>query len=255
MNPLDQIKNQLSNTFDAKQVASLLKHYSQAVEKYQSGDWESVSLKGGKFVESTAKALAIYCGVSLPPQRSFKAGVVLKSLEQLNASTFDEVIRIVIPKACFLIYEIVNNRGGRHDSDYIDPNSMDSDIIMPTMSWVLAELFRFASQGSDPEQAKEIIQSLTKRIYPHFEEIDGRPYINMPNLDGSSVALLILYYKYPTRVLRRDLVEFVERHGFKNNTAKTSVHRIMGFVDEQNSKLKLRGNGLQKCEEILSEVE
>jgi hypothetical protein len=132
---------------------------------------------------------------------------------------------------------------------------MDSDIIMPTMSWVLAELFRFASQGSDPEQAKEIIQSLTKRIYPHFEEIDGRPYINIPNLDGLSVALLILYYKYPTRILRRDLVEFVERHGFKNNTAKTSVHRSMGFVDEQNSKLKLRGNGLQKCEEILSKVE
>lgn len=252
MNPLDQIKTKLSTIFDAKHVASVLRYYSEAVEKHQGGDWEGVSLKGGKFVESTTKMLAVYCVVTLPPQRSFRASNILKSLEQLNSSTFSETVRIVIPKACLLIYEIVNNRGGRHAADDIDPNSMDTEVIMPTMSWILAELFRFSSRGTDPESAKAVIQSVTKRIYPLFEEIDGRPYINIKNLDGLSVAILILYYRYPSRIIRRDLVEFVERHGFKNTTARTSVHRAMSFVDDQNGGLKLRGTGIQKAEEILA---
>lgn len=255
MNSLDQIKNQLNTIFNVTHVASTLKYYSEAVEKHQDGDWEGVSLKGGKFVESVTKMLAVYCGVTLPPQRSFKAGNVLKGLEQLNSSTFSDTVRIVIPKACLLIYEIVNNRGGRHAVDDIDPNSMDTEVIMPTLSWILAELFRFTSKGTDPENAKAVIQSVTKRIYPHFEEIDGRPYINIKNLDGLSIAILILYYKYPTRILRRDLVEFVERHGFKINTAKTSVHRAMSFVDDDNSSLKLRGTGIQRAEEILARVQ
>lgn len=254
MNPLDQIKTQLSTIFDAKHVAAALKYYSEAVEKHQSGDWEGVSLKGGKFVESTTKMLAVCCGVTLPQQRSFKAGNILKNLEQLNSSTFSDTVRIVIPKACLLIYEIVNNRGGRHAADDIDPNSMDTEVIMPTMSWILAELFRFSSKGTDPESAKVIIQSVIKRIYPRFEEIDGRPYINIKNLDGLSLAILILYYRYPSRILRRDLVEFVERHGFKNNTAKISVYRAMGFVDDQNGSLKLRGTGIERAEEILAKL-
>ncbi len=104
------------------------------------------------------------------------------------------------------------------------------------------------------EKAKAIIQAVTKRIYTHFEEIDGRPYINIKNIDGISVALLILYYKYPARILRRDLIEFVERHGFKNSNATTSVYRVMNFVDNQSGNLKLRGIGLQKAEEILSKL-
>ncbi len=254
MNPLDQIKSQLESIFEAKHITSAIKYYSEAVEKHQGGDWEGVSLKGGKFVESITKMLAVYCGVTLPAQRSFKAGNILKNLEQLNSSLFSDTVRIVIPKACLLIYEIVNNRGGRHAADDIDPNSMDTEVIMPTMSWILAELFRFSSKGIDPESAKTVIQSVTKRIYPHFEEIDGRPYINIKNLDGLSTALLILYYKYPSRILRRDLVEFVERHGFKKNTARTSVHRVMNLVDDQNGSLKLRGTGIQRAEEILSKV-
>jgi len=252
MNSLDQIKNQLGTIFEAKHVSSAIKYYSETIGKHQSGDWEGVSLKGGKFVESITKMLSVYCGVILPPQRSFKAGNILKSLEQLNSSTFSDTVRIVIPKACLLLYEIVNNRGGRHDADDIDPNSMDAGVILPTMSWILAESFRFSSKGTDPESAKAIIHAVTKRIYPHFEEIDGRPYINIKNLDGLSIALLILYYRYPRRTIRKDLVEFVERHGFKNNTAKTSVHRVKNFVDDQNGSLKLRGIGIQKAEEILA---
>lgn len=254
MNPLDQIKTQLVTIFDAKHVVSALEYYSEAVEKHQSGDWEGVSLKGGKFVESITKILAVHCGLTLPPQRSFRASNILKSLEQLSASFFSDTVRIVIPKACLLIYEIANNRGGRHAADDINPNSMDTEVIMPTMSWILAELFRFSSKGTDPASAKAIIQSITKRIYPHFEEIDGRPYINIPGLDGLSVSLLILYYKYPTRILRGDLVEFVERHGFKNNAARVSVFRAMSFVDDNAGSLKLRGTGIQKAEEILARV-
>jgi len=253
MNTLDQIKTPLTNVFSPRHIGTMLKYYEEAVQKYQRGDWDGVSLKGGKFVESITKALAAYCSVSLPTERHFKAGNILKSLEQLSSVAFDDVVRIVIPKACLLIYEIVNNRGGRHDSDNIDPNSTDSEVIMPVMSWTLAELFRFASKGNDPVEAKMLIESLTKRMYPHFEEIDGRPYINIDDLSASSIALLILYYKYPMRLLKSDLTEFVGRHGFKPSAVSMGISRISSFVDEENGSIKLRSNGLQECDIILSE--
>ncbi len=254
MKPHDKIKSLLIGSFNPKQIDGILKYYMQAIEKYHEGDWEGVALKGGKFVESLTKALMIYCGISLPRQRAFKAGTVLKNLEQTDASRYDDVIRIVIPKAGILIYEIVNNRGGRHDADDIDPNSMDSEIILPTMSWILAEMVRFANKGKSTDQARDTIQSLTRKTYHSFEEIDGRPYTNINDLDASSTAILLLYYKYPARISRKDLIGFVERHGFKNNAASVAVHRIKSFVDDDNGNFKLRSTGVQRAEEILKEA-
>lgn len=254
MTPIAQIKSILVPTFNSKHIEVSLKYYLECIEKYRGNDWEGVALKGGKFVEAVTKALLLYCKTAIPSQRHFKAGLALRSLEQQNSSQFDDVIRIVIPKACIFIYEIVNNRGGRHHADDIDPNGMDSEIILPTMSWILAELVRFTSKGKSPAQAQNIIQSLTKKIYPYFEEIDGRPYINIKNLDAVSTGLAILYYKYPLRVAKKDLSEYIQRHDFKNNAANVAIHRIKGFVDEQDGSYKLRSIGIQKIEEILAKA-
>ncbi|MDD4804856.1 MAG: hypothetical protein PHN69_06860 [Candidatus Pacebacteria bacterium] len=250
MKDIDQIKNKLILVFSQKHVTSILKYYEDAIKKYQIADWEGVSLKGGKFVESVTKALATYCEVTLPTPRQFRASNTLKSLEQ--KTNFNDTVRIVIPKACLLIYEITNNRGGRHDSDFINSNAMDTEIIIPTMSWVLAEMFRFSNKNEDTKQAQTLIQSITKRIYPDFESIDGRPYINIPNLKVSDVALLILYYKYNERVSKSDLTDFLKRHGFKPSNISKGIVKISTFIDNENEKLKLRGNGIKRCEEILS---
>jgi len=251
MTARDQVGNILVPIFPSKHLTPLLKYFDEAIKKYRENDWEGVALKAGKFVEAVTKSLLVYCKKDIPRARVFKAGNLLKSLEQLDSSLYHDTIRIMIPKSCLFIYEIVNNRGGRHDSDDIDANEMDAKAIIPSMSWVLAEMVRYASSGSsNPAEALTLIEKITEKIYPFFEDIDGRTYININGMSGKDIAISILYFKYPRRILRQELIDSVVRHGLRKNAADVSVHRIKNLVDDDNGMWKLRGLGLQRAEEI-----
>jgi hypothetical protein len=167
-----QVRALLVQKFEARHIDASLKHFVAAREKYIEEDWDGVALKAGKFVEAVTKALMIGCGKTVPTGRHFQAGKELRQLEPL--ATYPDVLRIVIPKACIFIYEIVNNRGGRHDATDIDANAMDATVVIPLMSWVLGEMVRFCSAGGDTDGAMTVIEELTHKLYPYFENIDGR---------------------------------------------------------------------------------
>jgi hypothetical protein len=199
-----EVRKLLIQKFEARHIDACLKHYLAATTEFIAKDWDGVALKAGKFVEAVTKALMLYCGKSLPANtRHFKAGVELRALESLGAHS--DVVRIVIPKACVFIYEVVNNRGGRHDAGEIDANEMDATVIIPLMSWIVAEMVRFCSVGGGTTSAMTLIDGLTNKIYPYFEEIDGRSYVNLNKLSAADTALLLLYASYPKRIGRQAL--------------------------------------------------
>jgi len=247
-----QVRTLLVQKFEPRHIDSCLKHFTAAMEKFVAEDWDGVALKAGKFVEAVTKTLMIGCGKAIPNGRHFKAGNELRQLEPLG--TYSDVLRIVIPKACIFIYEIVNNRGGRHDATDIDANTMDATVIVPMLSWVLAEMVRFCSKGGDANVAMTLIDELTNKLYPYFEHIDGRTYVNVKKLKAPEVALLLLYDTYPKRMKRQDLVEAVTRHGSTVNAANIAVHRLKHTVDDDNDQWKLRGIGRQRAEELLKKL-
>jgi hypothetical protein len=251
----EQVRSLLVQRFEARHVDALLAHFPSAVEKFAVQDWDGVALKAGKFIEALTKALMIYCGKALPSKaRDFKAGNELRQLEQMDKTLYDEVVRIVIPKACVFIYEVVNNRGGRHDAHTIDANEMDATIVIPAISWILAELVRFCGAASDTEMATDLIAGLTKRKYPYFEEIDGRHYVNIKKLKPGEVALLLLYQLYPARISRTDLADLVKRHGHSLSAATTAIHRLKNVVDDEGGSWKLRVVGRGDAETLLAKV-
>lgn len=247
------VKTLLEQKFDAKHVNACLNHFKDATEKYAVEEWDSVALKAGKFVEAVTKALMIYCKKALPKARDFKAGAQLQQLGQVPSADAPDEVRIVIPKACIFIYEVVNNRGGRHDAGDIDANSMDATTIMPLMSWIVAEMVRFCSMNGDTDTAMSHISALTNKKYPFFEEIDGRSYVNIDNLGAPDYALLLLYHAYPKRINRQNLIDSVVRHGLTKNAASVAVSRLQ-CVDNDNDQLKLRGSGRAKAETLLSKL-
>ena len=254
MKDADQVKILLAQKFDTRHVHASLNHFSSAVEKYVLRDWEGVALKAGKFVESITKALMVFCGKSVGNPRQFKAGNELRQLEQLSAATFPDVVRIVIPKACMFVYEVVNNRGGRHDAHDIDANEMDAKVVIPIISWVLAEMVRFCSTDTDTETAAALIDELTDKKYPFFENVDGRPYVNIKGLRPRQVALLLLYFLYPSRLNRQELVDAITRHGVSSSAANTAVHRLKHVVDDASGAWRLRRIGIQEADELVKSV-
>lgn len=252
-----QLENLLAPPFPKKHVAAVLGHFERVTECFQKGEWEDSIAKGGKFVEAALKSLFTRAGQTVPTGKSFKVDSIINGLAGLPAGSVDDTVRITIPRACRFVYEIASNRGGRHDSDEINPNEMDASVVVANCSWILGEMIRHAQQGAvDGNAAKMIVDLLTRKKYPLIEEVDGRVYFHYRKKSASDVALLALAYCYPKRMNEEEVIETVKRHGFKKNNARVAVSRIKRYVDDDgNSNLRLLAPGLRKAEELMSQAE
>lgn len=256
MNIEDEVKKILVNKFETKRVNSVINHFLSSVRKFEETDWENSLTKAGKFVEATIKLLWVYCGKTLPARsKDFKASVYAEKIirEVKITDVPEDAIRLQIPRACIFIYDITSNRGARHDSEEVDPNEMDTTVITPMCSWILAELIRFsAKQLISISDAKKIVYSLMERRYPVFEEIEGRVYVDRNNFKSAQeCSLLILYKSYPRRINKEKLVDLLKRHNFKYTDLR--LKRLMPYIDiDENGEILLRATGRKRVEDILN---
>jgi hypothetical protein len=249
-----QLENILGKVFDPVRVSSILRHFVDCEQNYQEGEWEVCLTKAGKFIEAIVKVLWIYCGKLLPPQREFKASQYAQKItnEDKTFLPYDE-IRLQIPRGCIFIYDITSNRGARHDPEEVNPNEMDATLAMTVCSWILAELVRFSAKGKlSPEQAKSLVDSITRRRYPTFEEIDGRIYVHHSKYQNPlECAILILYKLGSRRIDRVTLFDLLKRHGFERQGFRWD--KLVPYIDEnKDGKVLLRATGRQEAEEILN---
>jgi hypothetical protein len=131
---------------------------------------------------------------------------------------------------------------------------MDAAVVVPVLSWILAEMVRYCATGGDAVAAASLIEALTTKVLPYFEDIDGRTYVNLHKLKASELALLLLYAAYPKRVQPQALVDSVKRHGPTSGAASMAVYRLKTLVDDDNGRWKLRGIGRQKAEQLLKQL-
>src|SRR5439155_2259384 len=248
-----QIEKLLTPKFPKKHIVAALNHFSEMTSKFQAGEWEQCIAKGGKFVEATLKALWTHAGQTVPSGKHFKADTIITGLPNLPAGSVDDTVRLTIPRACRFVYDIASNRGGRHDPDEVNPNEMDASAVVPTCSWILAEMIRFAQKGVvDMTQAQEIVASLSARRYPLIEEVDGRVYFHHKNKSALDVALMALAYQHPKTMSQVDLVAAIRRHGFKANNAEVAAARANRYTDDDGKgNLRLLSTGIKKAEEFM----
>ncbi len=231
----------------------MLRHYGRMVKDFQTGEWEDSLGKAGKFVEAVLKGLWVHVGETLPTGRAFKADPIFNGLAQKPSGTYDDSIRLTIPRACRFVYDIASNRGGRHDPSEINPNEMDANASVSACSWILAEMTRLSQKGAvDLEQAKRLVDSLTEKKYPLVEVVDGRVYFHLKKKTAPDIALLTLANCYPRRVSKQDLVDAVKRHGFTDPNSRMAILGIKRVVDNDGSdNLRLLAPGLERAEEIM----
>lgn len=242
--------------FPAKHITPALRHFEATVNEIGTGNWEGGIAKAGKFVEAILKALATVCNVPFASGRKFKADAIMTALGNLPQGSQDDTLRLLIPRACRLAYDIASNRGARHDPDEVDPNVMDANLVLPTCSWILGELVRFAQKRAvDPTQARDLVESLAEKKYPVVENVEGRIYLHARKKSAVDVGLAILAQRYPGRMSKDDLIEAIRRNGFKLPNAKVAVGRLGRFVDDDgNGKLRLLAPGLKQAEKIISQA-
>jgi hypothetical protein len=248
-----ELETLLAAKFARKYVESALKHFRTTIEKFQLGEWEDSIAASGKFVEATLKGLWSHVGKAVPSGKAFKAGAIIDGLAN-EPCTHDDTIRLTIPRACRLIYEVASNRGGRHDAGDIDPNQMDATMVVSTCSWILAEMLRFAQKGAiNLDTAAEIVASLSQRKYPFLEDVDGRLYFYLKGLSAKDVEHLTLWRIHPRRMSRKDLIAAAKRHGNSEANAAVGISRLKRIVDDDGEgNLKLLIEGVRQAEVLIA---
>ena len=66
---------------------------------------------------------------------------------------------------------------------------------------------------------------------------------------------MILYYIYPKRMSRDDLLAALARHPFKTINSMAALRRIAPYIDDDGrGRVRLRSSGLRKIEELFADA-
>jgi len=165
--------------------------------------------------------------------------------------TFDDSLRLHIPRALRAIYGIRSKRGVGHTGE-VNANLMDATLVMAVCDWVMAELIRLYHECS-ADEAQDIIDKLVKRNIPVIYDRDGIKTLlrQMPYDDGT---LLFLQYEGERDIPVGDLCKWVD---YTNVTVfRKSILRKLHtekkiYLDEKAGTCRILPLGLRYVEESI----
>lgn len=72
------------------------------------------------------------------PQKLRNMVNACRGLETADDSVFPRSVRIQIPRMLIALNEIRNNRGAGHVGGDVNPNEMDSRVVLEMSKWIMA---------------------------------------------------------------------------------------------------------------------
>lgn len=208
-------------------VDEAIESFSETRRRFHLDDFRPGAVEGGRFTEAVLRILEWATTASFTPlgDPGFKADRIINTLAQSPVGTHPDSIRLHIPRALRLIYDIRNKRNTAHLGDGISPNIQDSSLIVNTMSWVLAELVRLY-HAVTPAEAQELIDGLVEREVPMIQVFDGRPRI-LRNLRAGDHCLVLLYWANRT-------LPTSELIGWLPKPMRTNARRTLSSLHEKH---------------------
>jgi hypothetical protein len=224
---LDQIAAGLKAHFPDKLVDEFLSAYQEAKRNFFLGGLRLSAVEGGRFCEAAMRMLE-YATTNKFTElgRMIASDKLIETLSNYPKSQIPESIRVHIPRAIRVVYDIRNKRDAAHLADDIDPNLQDATLVVSNLDWILAEFIRLYHKISANEATK-IIDGLVTRKVPAIEDFDGFLKVLNPNLRVSGYVLVLLYERGSAGATFAELEKWV-RPSMRSNLRRT----LNGMVDD-----------------------
>lgn len=187
------IEQGLAARLDAKLVRELLDAHAEAKGSFYLGGLRLAEVEGGRFCEAAFRLLEQVCfgsyttlGAKLDTDR------LIDRLRSLPVGGQPDAVRLHVPRALRLVYDIRNNRNAAHLADGIDPNLQDSTLVVAVIDWVVAEFVRLFHNVS-ADQAQGIVDELVTRTAPVVQQFGDDLKVLKPGLGATEHCLVLLY--------------------------------------------------------------
>ena len=214
------IQSQLSISLDSRIVAELLDAHGEAKRNYYLGGLRLSEVEGGRFCEAAFRILEqVTTGAFTTLGTQINTEQLINRLSQIPNGAFHDSVRLHIPRALRLVYDIRNKRDVAHLADGIDPNLQDATLVISTIDWILAELIRLYHNVS-PDEASKIVDNIVEREAPIVQDFDGFLKVLNPKLQAGDFCLILLYHRGSNGAILEEITNWV-RPSMRQNVRRT----------------------------------
>jgi hypothetical protein len=232
----DVIRSQLALRISPRLVDEVLTTHSEAKRNFLLGGLRLAEVEAGRFCEAAFRILEEFTSGAYTPLNSpMDAQAIIIRLANLAKASVPDSIRLHIPRALRLVYDIRNNRNAAHLADGIDPNLQDATLVVSILDWVLAELIRLFHNVS-PEEAHALVDTIVARSAPTVQEFEGFLKVLNPALSAGDFVLLLLYQR-STRG-----ATFVELNGWVGPKMKSNLRRTLSRLVNDRAYVHFDGS-------------
>jgi len=231
----------------------LMSEFSHLQASYYGRKWSPAELSGGRFCEIVYSIIHGHASSSYP-SRASKPHNFLAACQALEKETsLPRSFRILIPRLLPALYEIRNNRGVGHVGGDVDPNFMDSSLVLSTTSWVVSELVRVL-HGIPLDEAQEIVSQLSSHKSPAvWVSSETRRVLSSSLKLNEQVLLLIGSNEEPTQF--EELVTWVESSKGYVKRIVNGMHSSRLIEFSSTGFIQILPPGIKRLEEILEKAE
>ena len=250
---LAQIRTNLSTQVSIQLVDELLSAYVEAKKNFYLGGLRLSAVEGGRFSEAAFRILEEKTtGNYTPLNKQIDSSKIIQTLGNLPLGSHPDSLRLHIPRALRVVYDIRNNRDAAHLADGIDPNLQDATLVISVLDWVLAEFVRLYHSVS-ADEAQRVVQNLVTRRAPAVQDFKGFLKVLNPKLTAGDHSLLLLYQRGAEGATFEELISWARPSMRKNLKAtlcrlvddKAFIHcesgrfliTITGMVEVENRRL------------------
>jgi hypothetical protein len=231
------IRAGLAAAYDGTLVDELLQAYSEAKRNYYLGGLRLSAVEGGRFCEAALRMLQQRTSGSFQPLgKTLDTEKLIRDLSNLPSTAAPDSVRLHIPRALRVVYDIRTKRDAAHLVDDIDPNLQDATLVTGILDWVLAEFVRLHHTVT-PNGAQRIVEDLVTRHVPVIQEFSGFLKVLNPRLVASDHLLVLLYQRGMDGALYADLDNWA-RPKMRSNLRRTlkqltDRHALVHFDGER----------------------
>jgi len=215
-------KSQLAATLPQKLVEELLEAHAEAKRNLYLRGLRLSEVEGGRFCEAAFRLLEqITQGSFTPLGIALNTEGIIETLGGLPNGSYPDSIRIHIPRALRLVYDIRNKRDAAHLGDGIDPNLQDAALVTSVLDWVLAEFIRLYHNVT-ADVAQELVSQIVTRAVPVVQDFNGFLKILKPNLAVRDHCLVLLYQRGEEGAAFKEIESWV-RPQMRANLGRTLI--------------------------------
>jgi hypothetical protein len=245
------IERDLKQSFDHKLVDELLVAYQEAKRNFYLGGLRLSAVEGGRFCEAAFRMLEqVASGTKsfTPLGTQINTDAIIKASAQISKAVVPEGIRIHIPRALRVVYDIRNKRDAAHLADGIDPNVQDATLVISILDWILAEFVRVYHRVS-ADDAQRIINDLVVRRAPAVQDFNGFLKVLRADLQAGDRMLVLLYERGAKGATFEQLVTWAHPKMRKNlRRTLEQLEHDRAFVHSANDVFWITIKGMQEVE-------